>query len=132
MILVDSSAWIEFDRATGSPVHLRLRQALSGSDAVGTTGMVISEVLIGARDDAGAQRAASMFAGCNHLPAEDPGDYETAAQIYRHCRNGGETVRRMADCLIAAVAIRTRSSVLHRGADFDVIARHTALAITAV
>jgi predicted nucleic acid-binding protein len=31
------------------------------------------------------------------------------------------------DCLIAAVAIRTGSAVLHADTDFDVLARHTAL-----
>ncbi len=35
----------------------------------------------------------------------------------------------MNDCLIAAVAIRNGASVLHRDADFDVLARHTPLRI---
>ena len=63
MILAGTSAWVEYLRATGSPVHL-----------------------------------------------------------YRRCRAGGETVRKLSDCLIAAVALR-------HGADFEVIARHTPLRV---
>ncbi len=37
----------------------------------------------------------------------------------------GETVGALTDCLIAAVAIRSGSSVLHADRDFDVLARHT-------
>lgn len=56
-------------------------------------------------------------------------DYEAAAELYRRCRRAGETVRKMNDCLIAAVAIRNDASVLHRDADFDTLARHTPLRV---
>jgi len=36
-------------------------------------------------------------------------------------------VRRLIDCLIAAVAIRADVPVLHADTDFDVLARRTAL-----
>ncbi|MDQ4070481.1 MAG: VapC toxin family PIN domain ribonuclease, partial [Actinomycetota bacterium] len=48
---------------------------------------------------------------------------------YRTCRRNGETVRRLIDCLVAAVAIRVQASVLHADADFDVLARHTSLRV---
>ncbi len=35
----------------------------------------------------------------------------------------------MIDCLIATLAIRADVPVLHAGADFDVLARHTGLQI---
>ena len=45
-------------------------------------------------------------------------------------RREGETVRRLIDCLIAAVAIGAGvPPVLHRDDDFDVLARHTELDI---
>lgn len=59
-------------------------------------------------------------------------DYEAAAELYRTCRRAGETVRKMTDCLIAAVAIRNDASVLHRDSDFDALARHTPLRIEPV
>jgi hypothetical protein len=47
--------------------------------------------------------------------------------LFRERRRGGETVRRLIACLIAAVAIRSGAAVLHADADFDVLARHTKL-----
>ena len=38
-------------------------------------------------------------------------------------------MRRLIDCLIAAVAIGADVAVLHRDDDFDVLARHTELDI---
>lgn len=46
---------------------------------------------------------------------------------YRRCRARGETVRKLVDCLIAAVAIRNGLPLLHRDADFDALSRHTNL-----
>ena len=54
-------------------------------------------------------------------------DYDQAAALYRKCRRNGETVRKLIDCLIGAVAIRLNMSVLHADADFATLARHTQL-----
>ena len=55
--------------------------------------------------------------------------YDDAAALYRLCRREGETVRKLIDCLIGAVAIRANAPILHNDADFDVLARHTDLKI---
>ena len=85
------------------------------------------EFLTGARDEQDARELSRLLARCRFLPLEEPWDDEVAASIYRACRREGATVRRMTDCLIAAVAIRCGARVLHRDADFDVIARHSGL-----
>jgi predicted nucleic acid-binding protein len=59
-------------------------------------------------------------------------DYDAAALLYRQCRRQGETVRKLIDCLIAAVAIRAGIAVLHNDRDFDVLARHTELQVAPV
>ncbi len=64
--------------------------------------------------------------------ATEPVDYEAAAALYRACRQQGHTVRKLIDCLIAAVAIRGQVLVLHQDADFDVLGRLTALQVAAV
>ena len=127
MILVDSSAWIEYQRATGSPTHLRLRMAVNAGESLATMGAVMLEVLAGARDERQARDLRRMLNRCTYLRLEEPPDYEAGAALYRACRRGGETVRKAPDCLIAAVAIRTGAQLLHQDADFDAIARHTAL-----
>jgi predicted nucleic acid-binding protein len=62
-------------------------------------------------------------------PVEGLADYEAAAELYRRCRAGGETVRKLTACLIAAVAMRHGAALLHRDHDFEVLARHTPLRV---
>ncbi|CAN5871344.1 type II toxin-antitoxin system toxin ribonuclease VapC11 [soil metagenome] len=124
MILIDTSAWIEFLRDTGSPVCERVDELLAGE--VATCDPVRMEVLAGARDDAHLQNLRRLLAQATVVPTEAV-SYEEAAALYRRCRRGGETVRRLVDCLIAAVAIGADVAVLHADADFEVLARHTDL-----
>lgn len=44
-------------------------------------------------------------------------DFDSAALLYRSCRKSGETVRRLMDCLIGAVAIRHQIPILHADSD---------------
>ena len=132
MILADSSAWIEFLRATGSDVHLRLRGLLDQQEDVCTTDVILMEVLAGARSDQERDELRRLLYGsCTLLPLEGPAEYERAAELFRHCRRGGETIRKLTDCLIAVVAIRAGVELLHRDGDFDAIARHTPLRLAA-
>lgn len=126
MILVDTSAWIEFLRDTGSPTCERLDVLLDNDIAV--CDPVRMEVLAGARDEHHLADLRGLLARATFV-ATGPPDYEHAAGLYRTCRRSGETVRKLIDCLIAAVAIRAEVSVLHADADFDVLARHTDVTI---
>jgi predicted nucleic acid-binding protein len=132
VILVDSSAWIEFQRATGGPVDRRLTAAIQADEPLATTGLVIVEIFAGARDEHQAAELRRLLDRCRFLPLEEPSDHEAAAALYRACRREGTTIRRLPDCLIAAVAIRTHATVLHRDADFDAIAAHAPLTIAEV
>ena len=129
MILVDSSAWIEFQRATGSLADRRLTQAVTEGELLATTGIVVLEILAGARDEQHERELRRLLALCRFLPLEEPSDHEAAAALYRTCRRSGTTIRRLPDCLIATVAIRNRVEVLHCDSDFDAIARHAPLSI---
>jgi predicted nucleic acid-binding protein len=126
MILIDTSAWVEFLRDTGSLVCNRVDSLLD--DEIATCHPVRMEVLAGARDDRHLRDLRRLLARASLIPTE-PSDYEEAASIYRACRHHRETVGRLIDCLIGATAIRASVSVLHSDSDFDVLARHTALAI---
>ena len=84
------------------------------------------EVLAGARTDEHLRNRRGLLARASLIRTE-PTDYEDAATLYRTCRHGGETVRKLIDCLIAAVAIKANLPVLHADTDFDVLARHTRL-----
>ncbi|MXY40081.1 MAG: PIN domain nuclease [Rhodospirillaceae bacterium] len=126
MILIDTSAWVEFLRDTGSPACSRVEALLAGD--IATCDMVRMEVFAGARDDLHLRRLRGLLARAATLPTT-PADYEQAAALYRLCRLRGDTVRKLPDCLIAAVAIRADAAVLHKDTDFDMLARHTELRI---
>lgn len=130
MILVDSSAWVEFLRGTGSAVHLHLRSELQGDAELACTDVVVMEILAGARGEEDRDRLRRLLYGLEFLAVDGPADYESAAEIYRLCRSGGETPRKLSDCLIAAVAIRNDAELLCDDADFDVIARHAPLRLS--
>ena len=126
---MDSSAWVEFLRATGSQTHRALRTLLEQGEDLHTTDVVVMEVLAGARDDDHRDRLRRLLGRCEHLPVDGLADYEAAADIFRSCRAAGETVRSLTDCLIAVVAIRRSHPVLHADRDFDALVRHTGLQI---
>ena len=129
MILVDSSAWVEFLRDTGSPVCGRVDELLGGD--IATCHPVRMEVLAGARDENHLHALRRLLARAAIVPTP-PTDYEEAAALYRTCRRRGETIRRIVDCLIAASAIGAGVPVLHADGDFDVLARHTSLRVERV
>lgn len=126
-MLVDTSAWVEYLRATGSPTHRRLRRCLETEEVLHTTDVVVMEVLAGGRDAAHTAQLRRLVSRCEFVPVAGLGDYEQAADFYRRCRRAGETVRALTDCLIAAVAVRAGLEVLQADRDFDAIARHTEL-----
>lgn len=128
MILVDTSAWIEFLRDTGSPICLRVDDLLDQEMAI--CDPVRMEVLAGARSERHLQELRGLLARATTLPTV-AGHYEQAAALYRACRLGGETVRKLIDCLIASVAIGAGVPVLHADADFDALARCTGLQVVA-
>lgn len=130
MILVDSSAWIEFLRATGSSAHLQLRSALEQGVELASTDVIVMEILAGARDETDRDRLRRLLYGLEFLAVDGPADYEQAAELYRACRAGGETPRKLSDCLIATVAIRNGARLLCEDADFAVIARYSSLRLT--
>lgn len=128
MILVDSSAWIELLRATGSAQDSKLEELLDRQADLATSEVVLMEVLAGARSDQEREELRRLLYGrCTLLLLEGPADFERAADLHRQCRRGGETIRKLTDCLIAVVAIRAGVELLHRDGDFDAIARHTPL-----
>jgi predicted nucleic acid-binding protein len=123
MILADTSAWVEYDRATGSPVDDRLTELLSLEGPVMVTEPVVMEVLAGAHSDARESdlRRLLLRPGLLHFDATT--DFDAATRIYRRCRKSGVTPRGMIDCMIAAVAWRRGAALLSYDQDLDRVAK---------
>ena len=126
MILVDTSAWVEFLRDTGSPVCNLVDELLAEEIAV--CDAVRMEILAGARDESHLRSLRRLLARATVIRTQGT-DYDDAAALYRRCRRQGETIRKLIDCLIAAAAIRADAPIVHNDADFDALARHTELRV---
>lgn len=117
MILADTSAWVEYDRASGSPVDRRLAGLISTGNDLAVTEPVIMEVTAGARDDAREAALRRLLRRFDLLRFDAAVDFDGAARIYRACRKAGITPRGMIDCMIVAVAHRYGATLLARDID---------------
>lgn len=119
MILADTSAWVEYDRATGSRIERRLTSLVESDGPLAVTEPVLMEVLAGARTDRREADLRRLLLRFELLAVEPVADFEAAARIYRRCRGVGVTPRGLIDCLIAAVALRSGASLL--ASDIDLV-----------
>jgi predicted nucleic acid-binding protein len=122
VILADTSAWMEYDRATGSSVDERVTELIGENGPLVVTDPVIMEVLAGARTEAHADQLRRLLLRGGLLPFEAPIDCDAAALIYRRCRQAGITPRGMIDCMIAAVAWRQGARLLCRDIHLERVA----------
>jgi predicted nucleic acid-binding protein len=123
VILADTSAWVEYDRATGTTTDLRLSGLIAAEGPVAVTEPVIMEVLAGARSNSREADLRRLLLRFHLYHFDAAADFDAAARIYRRCRQAGITPRGLVDCMIAAVAWRHRATLLACDADLDHVAR---------
>lgn len=122
MILVDTSAWVEFDRNTGSHIDNRLADLIATTDEVATTEPVIMEVAAGARGPHRERELRRLLNRFSLLTFDSPTDFDAAVAIYRTCRSAGVTPRGLIDCMIASVALRHKAALLCKDRDLVQVA----------
>jgi predicted nucleic acid-binding protein len=132
VILVDTSVWVEYDRATGSSFDRHLTDLIATDGELAVTEPVLMEVVAGARDDRRARDLRRLLLRFAWLPFDAAVDSEAAALVYRRCRRAGVTPRGMVDCLIASVALRHGTPLLAADADLHRVASVIGLALDEV
>jgi predicted nucleic acid-binding protein len=123
VILADTSAWVEYDRATESAVDRRLTELIATDGPLLVTEPVLMEVLAGARSDAREADLRRLLLRFEFDSFDAVADFDAAVRIYRRCRRVGVTPRGMVDCMIVAVAQRRGLALLSWDADLDRVAR---------
>jgi predicted nucleic acid-binding protein len=123
VILADTSAWVEYDRATGSAVDERLTELIRDEGLLAVTEPVLMEVMAGAPDDRQEQALRRLLLRFDLLAFDAAADFDAAAWIYRRCRRSGITPRGMVDCLIASVARRHDATLLAQDIDLSRVAQ---------
>jgi predicted nucleic acid-binding protein len=132
LILADTSAWVEHDRATGSAVDRRLTELIAAGGPLAVTEPVLMEVMAGARDDRRETDLRRLLLRFELLAFDPAADFEAAARIYRRCRREGVTPRGMVDCFIASVARRHEATLLAQDADLIRVASVVGIRMDAV
>ena len=122
MVLIDTSVWIDFFRSGTSSESNILSQLIESDQDVATCGLIRQEVLQGIRDDVMMRRVLKLLDQTIYLNLHEPQTFDHAAEIYRNLRRRGKTIRSPGDCLIAAIAIESRTPLLHHDKDFLTIA----------
>ena len=122
MILADTSAWVEYDRATGSAVDRRLTALIRNEGPLAVTEPVIMEVVAGARTGERESELRRLLLRFRLLGFDVAADFDAAAGIYRRCRRVGVTPRGLIDCMIASVARRHGATLLAADTDLSRVA----------
>jgi predicted nucleic acid-binding protein len=121
--IVDSSAWIEYFRRTGSHADAEVTRMVElESPTAGVTEPVIMELLAGARDTGNFRRIERLTRAMPLVQVDPACDFTEAGALYKALRDEGITIRSRVDCLIAAIAWRRNATVVHADRDFDAIA----------
>jgi predicted nucleic acid-binding protein len=122
LILIDTSAFIEFLNRAGSREDLIIEQLLMDDEDVAIPDIALTEILQGIRDEheyAEVKKSLLMFP---ILSLAGTNSYIGAAEMYRKCRKKGATVRNTVDLLVAQIAVENKAALLHNDRDFTAIA----------
>jgi hypothetical protein len=126
--IFDTTVWVDFINGTENRQTQLLDDTIRFQPSfVLLTPTVLQEILQGLRSEADFKRTQTILAA---FPILAP-DWHTisieAARLYFELRKKGVTIRKSTDCLIAQVALRTNTLLVHNDVDFDQISRHTSL-----
>jgi len=123
MILVDSSVWIDYFKGARNSQTDRLDALLAGADEeLGVADLVVFEVLRGFSSPKTKDHAQSLLLTTRVVEIGGLDNALLAAEHYSALRAQGYTVRSPIDVLLASYCIFNGHMLLHRDADFDVMA----------
>jgi len=127
MILLDTSALIEFLNRTGSAWDTAVETLLTSTVDIAISDITLTEVLQGIRNERDYREVRDSLLTFPILSLKDHNSYIKAADLYRKCRSKGMTIRSTVDLLIARIAIENNAELLHNDRDFEAIASVSSL-----
>lgn len=128
MVIVDTSAWIEFLRDGDAGVVEKVDRCLE-SEFVGIGDLVYCEVLQGIRSPKDRRTVSTLFDALPHFEMVGFQVAEKAAANYRLLRERGITVRKTIDVLIGTFCAERGFVLIHFDSDFTLMASHIGLEV---
>jgi len=129
VIVVDTTVWIDFLEARETSFDLHLKELIEDGTPIALTDIIYCEILQGISPEAKFHRIRDLLRSYPILRVRGLLTFEHAANIYRAYRKKGLTIRKTADCLIAAVCLEAEAEVYHNDRDFEAIAKATTVKI---
>ncbi len=126
MVIVDTSAWVEYFRNGVASVVAKVDRCLD-RDLVGVGDLVYCEVMQGIRSPRQRAEISSLLMSLPHFDMVGFRIAERSAANYRLLRSKGVTVRKTIDVLIGTFCAERGFQIVHHDSDFDLMARHIGL-----
>ena len=126
MVMVDTSAWIEFFRG-GLPSVVNKVDLCLERDLVGIGDLVYCEVMQGIRSPREKGEVSTLLLSLPRFEMVGFIMAEKSASNYRLLRSKGVTVRKTIDVLIGTFCAEHELPLIHHDSDFDLMAKHIGL-----
>lgn len=126
MIVIDTSAWIEFLNNTDHKIVVDLELALE-NELICLGDLIYCEILQGIKNKRELNRVKSLF---STLHRETMGGFdicEKASENYKYLRSIGVTVRKTIDLVIGTFCLENGHEIIHNDRDFKVMEKHLGL-----
>ena len=128
MVMVDTSAWIEYFRG-GLPRIVEKVDLCLEQDLVGIGDLVYCEVMQGIRSSREKGVVSTLLLSLPQFEMVGFDMAEKSASNYRLLRSKGVTVRKTIDVLIGTFCAEHGLRLIHHDSDFDLMAKHIGLDI---
>lgn len=126
MVIVDTSAWIEYLRG-GAPRVVKKVDSCLEQDLIGIGDLIYCEVMQGIRSPRERREVSTLLLS---LPQFDMVGFtmaEKSASNYRLLRSKGVTVRKTIDVFIGTFCAEHGLQLIHHDSDFELMAKHIGL-----
>ncbi len=126
MIIIDTSAWIEYFRGDPSPVADKVGLSLE-QDTVGIGDLIYCEIMQGIRASDQRAEVGGLLLSLQRFNMVGFDIAEKSAANYRLLRSKGVTVRKTIDVLIGTFCAENGYGLVHNDSDFSIMAGHIGL-----
>ena len=126
MVMVDTSAWVEYFRGGVPDVAKRVDLCLD-QDRVGIGDLVYCEVMQGIRSPRERSEVSGLLLSLPQFSMVGFNMAEKSASNYRLLRSRGVTIRKTIDVLIGTFCAEHGLRLIHNDSDFDLMATHIGL-----
>ncbi|MBM4031168.1 MAG: PIN domain nuclease [Planctomycetes bacterium] len=128
MVIVDTSAWIEYLEDGEPAVADKVASCLAG-DLVGIGDLVYCEVMQGVYSPQRRQEVSALLLALPQFEMVGFAIAEKSAENYRLLRSRGVTIRKTIDVLIGTFCAENGLEIIHHDRDFDLMAPHIGLRV---